>query len=383
MSPLLHPVKAPSPVAGGRSHTLDILRGVAVLLVFTRHVNGLPFSSLGWIGVDLFFVLSGFLVSGLLFQEYIELGVVRPGTFLLRRAFKIYPQFYVFLAATVAALLATGQSFAITNFFAEAAFFQNYHQGFWTHTWSLAVEEHFYLLLAAAVAFFTSTRNKLRRYPNVPNTLLAVAALVLILRIVTAIAIRDFRFETHFSPSHLRIDSLLAGVWIAHHYHFNPAFLQRLLDRFRYPLSIASIACLIPAAFLPMDHIFVYTIGLTLNYVAFGILLLMAIFPLKTSRTGRVGIWGRGLAAIGRSSYGIYLWQGPVVFLCEAARAKAGAAGHTVSQISFFLLCLPVVVFIGVLMTKLIEMPFLALREKVVPRRIRGIALESAPVFSK
>jgi peptidoglycan/LPS O-acetylase OafA/YrhL len=128
-----------------RSQTLDILRGVAVLLVFTRHVNGLPFSTLGWIGVDLFFVLSGFLVSGLLFQEYLELGTVKPGTFLLRRAFKIYPQFYFFLAATVAALLATGQSFATINLFAEAAFFQNYHAGFWTHTWSLAVEEHFYL----------------------------------------------------------------------------------------------------------------------------------------------------------------------------------------------------------------------------------------------
>jgi peptidoglycan/LPS O-acetylase OafA/YrhL len=221
--------------------------------------------------------------------------------------------------------------------------------------------------------------NKHQRYPNLPNTLLAVAAVVLILRIITALTVQPFDFGTHFSPSHLRIDSLLAGVWLAYQYHFNPAFLKQLLARHRYPLSIASIACLTPAAFLPMDHIFVYTIGLTLIYVAFSILLLLVLFPEKPAKTATAGLCPRGLAAIGRSSYGIYLWQGPVVFVCEAARAKAAAAGSAVSQISFFFLCLPIAVFTGILMTKLIETPFLALREKIVPRRARGVAFQSPP----
>ncbi len=57
---------------------------------------------MGWIGVDLFFVLSGFLVSGLLFQEYQATRRIQPGRFLLRRGLKIYPQFYFFIAATLA-----------------------------------------------------------------------------------------------------------------------------------------------------------------------------------------------------------------------------------------------------------------------------------------
>ena len=55
----------------------------------------------GWVGVDLFFVLSGFLVSGLLFQEYQRHGKIRVGRFLIRRGFKIYPSFYVFIAAVI------------------------------------------------------------------------------------------------------------------------------------------------------------------------------------------------------------------------------------------------------------------------------------------
>ena len=54
----------------------------------------------GWIGVDLFFVLSGFLISGLLFSEYKKRGAISFKTFFIRRGFKIYPAFYVFLLLT-------------------------------------------------------------------------------------------------------------------------------------------------------------------------------------------------------------------------------------------------------------------------------------------
>ncbi len=85
-----------------RNQTLDVLRAVAVLLVFSRHSTGaLLVSHLGWVGVDLFFVLSGFLVSGLLFREYQQDGQLLPGRFLIRRGFKIYPQFYLLVVVTI------------------------------------------------------------------------------------------------------------------------------------------------------------------------------------------------------------------------------------------------------------------------------------------
>ena len=79
-----------------RLRELDFLRGIAILLVLLRHNYLFDFTfKIGWIGVDLFFVLSGFLVSGLLFKEYLKFGNINPSLFLIRRGFKIYPIFYL------------------------------------------------------------------------------------------------------------------------------------------------------------------------------------------------------------------------------------------------------------------------------------------------
>lgn len=81
-----------------RITSIDFLRGVAVLLVVFRHIYFEPvLVTVGWIGVDLFFVLSGFLVSNLLFQEYKQTQTVKPIRFLIRRGFKIYPLFYLMI----------------------------------------------------------------------------------------------------------------------------------------------------------------------------------------------------------------------------------------------------------------------------------------------
>lgn len=97
-----------------RFRQIDILRAVAVLLVLGRHLTPCPegFSHFlhhvtriwnqgGWIGVDLFFVLSGFLVSGLLFREHEKFHELHIGHFLIRRGFKIYPPFWLLIGATV------------------------------------------------------------------------------------------------------------------------------------------------------------------------------------------------------------------------------------------------------------------------------------------
>ncbi len=81
--------------------TLDVLRGIAALLVLGVHVPAYPiWSRVGGYGVDLFFVLSGFLISNLLFTEFSKTGDIRIGRFLARRAFKLYPSFYDIIAIT-------------------------------------------------------------------------------------------------------------------------------------------------------------------------------------------------------------------------------------------------------------------------------------------
>lgn len=87
---------------------LDVLRGIAIALVILTHLPFDPDPTVlghtllekikykGWSGVDLFFVLSGFLISGLLFKEMSRTGTIRVGRFLLRRGLKIWPAYYVF-----------------------------------------------------------------------------------------------------------------------------------------------------------------------------------------------------------------------------------------------------------------------------------------------
>src|SRR5882672_3141516 len=92
----------------GRLVQLDVLRAIAVLLVFCRHGIIPPASGrleplaqslhrLGWTGVDLFFVLSGFLVGGLLFSELKNSGKLDAPRFLIRRGFKIWPSYFAYL----------------------------------------------------------------------------------------------------------------------------------------------------------------------------------------------------------------------------------------------------------------------------------------------
>ena len=86
-----------------RNKRLDILRCVAILMVIAHHSNSFPIlTKVGWVGVDLFFVLSGFLISGLLYSEFKKRQTISVGRFFIRRGLKIYPAFYILLLLTLA-----------------------------------------------------------------------------------------------------------------------------------------------------------------------------------------------------------------------------------------------------------------------------------------
>jgi peptidoglycan/LPS O-acetylase OafA/YrhL len=135
-----------------RNQSLDVLRGVAILLVLGGHSN-YPYvgfwRATGGSGVELFFVLSGFLISGLLFSEYQRTGHIAVTRFWIRRAFKIYPGFYVLLTVTTAVLILAKQPEIMLGraVFFNIIFLQNYvpSAGIIPQSWSLAIEEHFYL----------------------------------------------------------------------------------------------------------------------------------------------------------------------------------------------------------------------------------------------
>jgi len=343
-----------------RLQSLDFLRGIAVILVLFRHhwIGSDALQRVGWVGVDLFFVLSGFLVSGLLFAEQKKFGNVKPARFLVRRGFKIYPTFYVSLLITAIAsyfiafpelqdLSAMGQ---VVVWRSEILFLQNYSAYIWGHHWSLAVEEHFYLLVALAFPFM------FRRIGLAPVVFVGC----LLMRIWTATYSPG---TPAFAPTHLRIDSLLAGVCIAYVYHYGD--LGAVHKKYR-PLLLA-FAC-IPVLFLlpgfEVESYFTSTIGFSLLYIAFGSWLILFLY----SDVKRF-MW-RPITVIGFYSYGIYLFHLYMLrFVVGETYHFPGDYTLRWSTVASFAIYLVGGLALGIGMSYLIEKPFLALRDRTVPRR--------------
>ncbi|MFO0653193.1 MAG: acyltransferase [Polyangiales bacterium] len=224
-----------------RLQSLDVLRGIAIVLVLSHHLQRCPptVSPIvravfdvahlgGWIGVDLFFVLSGFLVSGLIFREHVARGSFQPARFLIRRGFKIYPAFYVLLLVTLFDL-EDRINISTANLWGEVFFLQNYLGAIWNHTWSLAVEEHFYLLLSALL-FAWSRRRATNPFAGLVWLTPLVMFVTLALRLASCIR-GHAPYQTHWA-THFRVDSLLFGVLLSWLFHYQPEALRaRVAER--------------------------------------------------------------------------------------------------------------------------------------------------------
>ncbi len=360
--------------------SLDILRLFAILLVFGRHLIKFEKSDTalvlikqgGWVGVDLFLVLSGFLVSGLLFSEYQKTQKLSIGRFYLRRGLKIYPAFYVMFVASLIHLLISNSIAPETAkpvllpALAEVFFFQNYVKGLWSHTWSLALEEHFYIGLPLLLLLLVKIRPGADN-PFKPLIFISIALMILILagRYVTTAYIK-FSYWTHFFPTHLRIDSLLFGVLISYVYHFHPRrFL--LTKQLAIPLILVGLGLLVPAYLLRIEtNPYLYTFGFTQFYIAGG-MILTGMLHIDFSRF-RIA---RFAAYLGSYSYSIYLWHVPVRnWGYPWLEQVLGTPMNVYLHISIYVVF---AIAFGVLMSKLIEMPVLKLRDRFFPSRAEAV----------
>lgn len=363
-----------------RNSNLDLLRAVAVTMVILSHLPPAPrdaayvvlwigdgFRRYGGLGVDLFFVLSGFLVSGLLFREHLATGTVRIGRFLIRRGFKIYPAFYVFAITTVLLRLRAGDTLTRADIVAELLFVQNYGAHVWSHTWSLAVEEHFYLLLAGLVVVLC------RRAPRdpfrwIPLIFWATTTVVFIARAVTFLAI-PYANETHRFPTHLQIDSLFFGVMLSFYYHRAPGLAAAV--RRNAPSLVAAAAASITFAQISSSAGFRYLIGHLLTTAGFGAVVLLAV-ALPSPR----GAVARFIAGVGAQSYSIYLWHAAVMAFGTVFVSRLLGRPVTLYQtVGWYV---PVSFLVGLGMARCVEGPSLRVRERLFPER-RVVDESAAP----
>jgi peptidoglycan/LPS O-acetylase OafA/YrhL len=290
--------------------TLDGWRGIAVIGVILYHGREefLGSNSLAvrlaahcYVGVDIFFAISGFLICGLLLREYEETGDISLRRFYIRRFFRILPPYYVSLAAICAA----GAFLALPFNFADVPsclfFYRNYrplgideYSGFYTaHYWTLAIEEHFYLLW--------------------PMLLLAVrpkrAGKVALLLAMTVFAWRVMEGHFHLlagvlPPANLlartdtRMDALLWGCIAA---IYLPD-IRRLAARIRF-----SQLWFVPASIIVIAQKMQPPGLVLLDAVLFPVLLLSTVIQ-PYSVLGRILEW-RPLRWVGTISFSLYLWQ--------------------------------------------------------------------------
>lgn len=378
-------------IRSGRMLLLDVLRGAAILLVLFHHSVLRPNQAeafgrcaeviirFGWTGVDLFFVLSGFLVGGLLIKEIQRTGQLNIRRFLLRRAFKIWPAYFVFIGFSALKLVKHGGDPAATvgSLWPNFVHIQNYILTPPGHTWSLAVEEHFYLGMPCVLVLLLlfGKRAGLKSIPLIALTLWLLCFLIRFYNIGTTSAYAN---GWRGFATHSRVDTLFVGVLIAYWYRFHlPAFQG--LRRGRWWMIGGGALCVGPMLWFPHEHDFTMTFGLSLLGLGYGLILAGALlFRQDKPRPEELGRrWLLApVALVGYFSYSIYLWHMdlaalPVLHWMHPMLERIpGQLGLVVYWAVYF----SVAIVAGAVLALLIEIPCLRIRERYFPERRSSVA---------
>ncbi|WP_062462984.1 acyltransferase family protein [Demequina soli] len=321
-APVLDPAPpASSPAAAPDGFRADIqaLRALAVTLVVVYHLWPARLSG-GYVGVDVFFVISGYLITSHLWREAVATGRIRLGRFWARRARRLLPSALTVLAATAAATLAFAPEALAPGFLKETVAATLYGENWYLasqavdylgaesaaspvrHYWSLSVEEQFYVLLPVAIvaALWAARRLGLPRGRVVAGVVLTLGAASL----AYGIQLTGLSPAAYFS-TFTRLWEFAAGAAVA---------LLVRAPRPRGRLALAGVALVLWSAVafdgttpFPGYHAAVPVVGTAL-----------ALHAGAGTFLARVGGW-RPVAHVGRTSYAIYLWHWPLIVLVPLA----------------------------------------------------------------
>lgn len=325
-------------VPAGRNYypALDGLRGLAILLVVVYHNFGfINVFFFGWLGVDLFFVLSGFLITDILLKTRRQQGFLK--NFYLRRVLRIFPLYYLALLLFLFIVPAFVSSFDVKYYQDHQLWLYTYLQN-WiytfqnpgqtntlNHLWSLAVEEQFYLLWPLAVLLLKN-----------PKHLLLLISLVL----VAVLGLRLWAWMTQVADlayfnlfTFTRVDGICIGCMVALLQRINPGLLKK------YTTAIVLFFAFMNFAFFFVnrryDFAFPYLAlaGYTTFAMIFGLLVNEAV-------TGN-NKWVNGLFTFpplkffGRISYGFYIFHWPVYLLLSPVLLQTLSGTFSNRQLPF------------------------------------------------
>jgi peptidoglycan/LPS O-acetylase OafA/YrhL len=283
--------------------SLNGLRAIAVLCVVLYH-SGLP--APGGFGVLVFFVLSGFLITWLLLKEFEKNGDLSLKKFYARRSLRIFPAFYAYSALLLGILVVTHKHIVVPQAVASLLYLNDYYQAILgdpntglSHTWSLAVEEQFYLIWAPALLVL------LRRRKVLPALVTAIVTLwVYRLILVMAGVDQGYIYEAFDT----RADHLLTGCLLAFLlFEGKWARLFRLACRPWFVCLVIAILAVMNAGEFRFGPLYRDTIAFTIEPVLVAILI-PGLIHSSGSPAGRILEWAP-ISGMGRISYSMYLYQ--------------------------------------------------------------------------
>jgi peptidoglycan/LPS O-acetylase OafA/YrhL len=350
----------------------DGLRAIAVLMVFFQHRLFGDIGEIGHLGVWIFFALSGFLIIGILSSQRarIEAGASRFGAelrrFLFRRTLRIFPIYYLMLVVMCVLMafglaspeLASGMPFHfayLTNFWIGSVL--RYWPGRYSHLWSLAIEEQFYLVVAPLLLLVAARRHR------------AVCWTIVVVGLISLLAMRAAHWDEITIYTHpLTNFWLLAlggigGLMIAREQSALRAWLGRGMTLFALSLALVGL-CATEPRWSELDNPMLFTV----ISAVYGVCIAALVGSIACCRNAVViGMLEAGwLVSFGRISYGFYLYHNLIPDLTRNRHAAAFFGGtvpmwaHAAGIAASFAISLA----IAVLSWRLIEEPILRLKTR-------------------
>lgn len=372
-----------------RLHGLDTLRALAVTLVVLHHYTLFVSNEddtfgwvgrIGWAGVDLFFALSGYLIGNQIFAALKTDAGLSLKAFYARRLLRTLPNYLVILALYFV-WPAWGNNAPLAPLWRYLSFTQNLGLApgtAFSHSWSLAIEEQFYLLLPALALLGAALR--LRIHAAWVFIACVIGAGMLLRARLWSVHVEAHQYGIYFYykliyyASLCRLDELVAGVALALVKNRHPDLWVRITAHGNRTLAAGlAITGLGFWLFLDDHYGFAATVfGYPLLAVGFGLLILVALSQhsllcaLRVPGAGRLAVW----------SYAVYLTHRGVG---EVAAGPLQALGYGPRTPVAIVLLLALSVLSGWLLYRLVETPFMALRERYVPSNLARPAFTPAP----
>ena len=327
-------------------------------------------SRFGWTGVDLFFVLSGYLIASQLFATIIKGESISFKTFFLKRFFRIVPA-YLLVVAIYFLFPSSHEREALAPLWKYLSFTQNLGldlrtQGTFSHAWSLCIEEQFYLLLP--LLLIAVVRFKI----------IKKAAWLLFVLFAAGVAVRWWMFVSKaatppdgeidiinwykwiYYPTYCRLDGLITGVGIAALFRFRPAIKEKMAG-YGNIIFLLSLLVLTAAYFICLDeYAFIASVaGFPLVSAGYGLMVVSALCPGSFLYKFKWGV----TAKIAALSYALYLSHKIIIHITQQQ-----LSGSHISADSGWMLLISVITCLAgaLLINQLIEQPFLRFRDKIL-----------------